>query len=81
MMSGSPLASGAPPKEFRLKGTEVAIEKRGNTVIIRPNLKPKLKTLAEVARYMREHDPQGRDFPDIERPNEQQKRPPRSRVA
>ena len=62
------------PKEFRFKGTEVAIEKRGNTVIIRPKLKPKLKTLADVARYMREHYPQGRDFPDIERPKEQQKR-------
>ena len=51
--------------------TEVAIEKRGNTVILRPTLKPKLKTLADVARDMREHYPQGRDFPDIERSREQ----------
>jgi len=36
--------------------------------------RPKPKTLKDVARYMRENFPQGADFPDIERPQEQQKR-------
>jgi antitoxin VapB len=62
------------PKAFRFEGTEVEIEKRGNEVVLRPKRKPKLKTLADVARYMRERYPQGADFPDIERPKEQQKR-------
>lgn len=62
------------PKAFRFDGTEVAIERRGNAVVLTPKLKPKLKTLADVARYMRERFPQGADFPDIERPKEQQKR-------
>ena len=62
------------PKAFRFEGTEVTIEKRGNAVVLTPKRKPKLKTLADVARYMRERFPQGADFPDIERPKEQQKR-------
>jgi len=62
------------PKEFRFEGTEVLIEKNGNEVILRPKLKPKFKTLNDVARYMREKYPQGAEFPDIERPKEQQKR-------
>ena len=36
--------------------------------------RPKPKTLKDVARYMRENFPQGADFPDNERPKEQQKR-------
>ena len=62
------------PKAFRFDGTEVAIEKRGEEVILRPKPRPKLKTLADVARYMRERFPQGSDFPDIERPKQQQER-------
>jgi antitoxin VapB len=62
------------PKAFRFEGTEVEIEKRGSEVVLRPKRKPKLKTLADVARYMRERYPQGADFPDIDRPKEQQKR-------
>lgn len=62
------------PKAFRFDGTEVAIEKRGDEVILRPTMRPKLKTLADVARYMRERFPQGCDFPDIERPKKQQER-------
>ncbi len=58
------------PKAFRFEGSEVVIERRGEEVI----LKPKLKTLNDVARYMREKFPQGADFPNIERPKEQQKR-------
>lgn len=62
------------PKAFRFEGTEVTIEKRGHAVVLTPKRKPTLKTLADVARYMREHYPQGADFPDIERPKKQQKR-------
>ena len=62
------------PKAFRFEGTEVVIEKQGDEVILKPRCQPKLKTLKEVARYMRENFPQGADFPDIERPKEQQKR-------
>ncbi|MEP6670349.1 MAG: AbrB/MazE/SpoVT family DNA-binding domain-containing protein [Chthoniobacter sp.] len=62
------------PKAFRFEGTEVVIEKRGDEVVLKPNRKPKLKTLNDVARYMRENFPQGADFPDIERTQEQQKR-------
>jgi antitoxin VapB len=62
------------PKEFRFEGNEVSIERRGSDVILKPMRKPKLKTLADVARYLAEKYPQGRDFPDIKRPREQQKR-------
>ena len=62
------------PKAFRFEGTEVTIERRGEAVILKPKRKPKLKTLADVAKYMRERFPQGADFPDIERPRKQQKR-------
>ena len=62
------------PKAFRFEGSEVVIEKRGEEVVLKPRRKPKLKTLNDVARYMRENFPQGADFPDIERPREQQKR-------
>ena len=62
------------PKAFRFDGTEVAIEKRGDEVILKPRLTPKLKTLADVARYLHEKYPQDAGFPDIERPKARQKR-------
>jgi len=62
------------PKAFRFEGKEVTIEKRGDEVVLKPKRRPKFKTLNEVACYMREKYPQGADFPDIERPKEQQKR-------
>ena len=62
------------PKAFRFEGTEVAIERRGEEVVLKPKRKPKLKTLADVARYLAEKHPAGAGFPDIERPREQQKR-------
>jgi antitoxin VapB len=54
------------PKDFRFEGTEVEIEKRGDEVVLRPKPKPRLKTLADVARFMHESFPEGRDFPDRE---------------
>ena len=62
------------PKAFRFEGTEVAIERRGEEVVLRPARKPKLKTLADVAHYLAEKHPEGSGFPDIERPRGQQKR-------
>jgi antitoxin VapB len=62
------------PKAFRFEGSEVVIERRGDEVVLKPKSKPDLKTLRDVARYMRENYPQGADFPDIEKPEEQQKR-------
>jgi len=62
------------PKEFRFEGDEVVILKRGNDVILRAKPVPKLKTLADVARYMREECPGAADFPDRDQPKEQQKR-------
>lgn len=60
------------PREFRLNGAEVLIEKRGEEVVLRP--KPKLKTLADLARHMRQRFPAAPEFPGREQPKAQQKR-------
>lgn len=60
------------PKDFRIDGTEVLIEKRGDVVVLRP--KPRLKTLADLARHMRSRLAVGSDFPSREQPQAQQKR-------
>lgn len=62
------------PKEFRFEGSEVEIERRGSEVVLRPKPKPRLKTLADVARFMRENFPEAADFPDREQPLEPQVR-------
>ena len=62
------------PKAFRFEGSEVVIEKRGEEVVLKPRRQPKFKTLSEVARYMRQNFPQSADFPDLDRPAQQQKR-------
>ncbi len=62
------------PKEFRFDGTEVAIERRGHEVVLKPKVTPRLKTLADVARYLHEQFPQSTGFPDIEKPKAHQKR-------
>lgn len=41
-------------------------QKHGEEAV--PKLKPRLETLADVARFMRENFPEGRNFPDRERP-------------
>jgi virulence-associated protein VagC len=46
----------------------VEIERRGDEVVLRPKPKPRLKTLADVARFMEENFPEARDFPDREQP-------------
>jgi antitoxin VapB len=64
------------PKDFRFEGTEVEIEKRGQEVVLRPKSKPRLETLADVARFMHENFPEARDFPDREQPLGPQVRDP-----
>ncbi len=56
------------PKAFRFEGAEVAIEKRGDAVILKPKHRPKLKTLADVAKYLAEKFPAGGKFPRVARP-------------
>jgi len=62
------------PKDFRFVGTEVYVQKRGESVILKPKPGPTLKTLQEVARYMREHHPAGSKYPALDRPQAQQAR-------
>jgi antitoxin VapB len=50
------------PKAFRLPGSEVSVEWRGNAVVLRPVSRQKLKTLADVARYMAQINPTA-EFP------------------
>jgi len=56
------------PKDFRFRGTEVTIEKRGETVLLNPKRKPRFKSLGDVARYLAKKYPGAPDFPDIPRP-------------
>ena len=62
------------PKEFRFEGMEVAIERRGDEVILRPRSRRGVRTLADVARYLAAKHPRAAAFPDIPRPRAQQKR-------
>lgn len=62
------------PKAFRFEGKEVEIEKRGQEVVLRPKAQPQLKTLTDVARFMRESFPAAQDFPDREQPTGAQER-------
>jgi len=62
------------PKKFRFDGHEVLVEKRGEEVVLRPKQAPNVKTLASVARYMRERFPASADFTDRRQPRVHQKR-------
>ncbi len=62
------------PKAFRFEGTEVLIEKDGDSVILKPKPKPAFKTLGDFARHLAEKFPEGADFPDVERTQEYEKR-------
>jgi antitoxin VapB len=55
------------PKAFRFQGTEVAIEKRGGEVILKPVRRQKFKTLGEVGKYLAKKYPEAGDFPDVYR--------------
>jgi antitoxin VapB len=52
------------PKAFRFEGSEVIIEKRGNTVV----LKPKAATVGDIVRELQAKFPDADEFPEIERP-------------
>ena len=58
------------PKDYRFDGQEVLVERRGDAVVLRP--KPQLRTLADLARRMREAFSGA--FPVRQQPKEQQKR-------
>lgn len=60
------------PKPFRFEGREVLIERRGDEVVLSPKRAPAIRTLAEVARYMRLRFPEAADFPGRDQPAEQQ---------
>ena len=63
------------PREFRFRGREVTIHKRGRGLVLMPRPEPGFATLADVAHYLKEKYPlEGSGFPDIERPREHQKR-------
>jgi antitoxin VapB len=62
------------PKDFRFEGTEVAIERRGDEVVLKPTARRGVRTLADVARYLAEKYPEAAGFPDIPRPKSPQKR-------
>jgi antitoxin VapB len=57
------------PKAFRFKGTEVIIEKKGRSVILRP----KAATFGDVVRELQEKFPDAGEFPDIERPKKHER--------
>jgi hypothetical protein len=42
--------------------------------VLKPKAKPRLETLADVARFMRESFPEAISFPDCEKPLSQQNR-------
>ncbi len=62
------------PKEYRFVGTEVEIERRGEEVVLRSKSGPKFQTARELAEYLAAKYPDGRDFPNVPRPKEQQER-------
>ena len=63
------------PKAFHFEGTEVLVERVGDSVILKPKAKrrPKFKTLGDIARYMAKKYPGAADFPDIPRPKEHER--------
>jgi len=61
------------PKEFRFKGTEVIIEKKGDTIILKPKRRPRFKSLGDVALYLAKKYPGAADFPDIPRPKKHER--------
>ena len=62
------------PKDFRFEGTEVAIERRGDEVVLKPRTRRGVRTLPDVARYLAAKHPDAVGFPNIERPKARQKR-------
>jgi antitoxin VapB len=57
------------PKAFRFEGSEVIIEKRGDSVV----LKPKSSTFGDVIRELQAKFPDADKFPEIERPKKHER--------
>jgi antitoxin VapB len=57
------------PKAFRFEGSEVIIEKKGKSVVLRP----KAATLGDVVRELQEKFPDAGEFPEIERPKKHER--------
>lgn len=62
------------PKAFRFPGTEVAVTREGDAVLLRAKAGPRLRTLAEVARHLAERHPAAAAFPERSQPARQQTR-------
>lgn len=60
------------PRDYRFDASEVLVERRGEAVVLRP--KPKPRTLADLARRMRDEFPPGVDFPARQQPRARQRR-------
>lgn len=52
------------PKAFRFEGTEVRIEKSGDTVVLRPVTASTFETFSEIGAYLAEKFPDAEDFPE-----------------
>jgi antitoxin VapB len=61
------------PKAFRFEGTEVIIEKKGESIVLTPKKRPKFKTLNDVARYLAKKYPGRDEFPNIPRHKEHER--------
>ena len=62
------------PKPFRFEGTAVAIERRGDEVVLKPLARRGVRTLPDVARYLAATHPRAAGFPGVTRLRTQQKR-------
>lgn len=51
------------PKAFRIKGTEVLIERHGDSVVLKPMTAGQFRSFAEIARHLDEAFPVDEAFP------------------
>ncbi|MES2708485.1 MAG: AbrB/MazE/SpoVT family DNA-binding domain-containing protein [Verrucomicrobiota bacterium] len=52
------------PRAFRFEGTEVRIERLGDTVVLRPVTASAFQTFSEIAAFLAEKFPDAGDFPE-----------------
>ena len=52
------------PKAFRFNSTEVTIERKGDSIVLREKKNKKPKTLLDLAKVLREKHGDCSDFPD-----------------
>ncbi len=51
------------PKAFRIEGSEVLIERHGDTVVLKPMTAARFRTFPEIARYLATAFPDTEEFP------------------